>query len=210
MTRLIVPAEDNATVSRMVERFELRRASSVDTNVERLRQHDNIRRIPILSPRREDFLPALPQPESQVEIGTADVIETTLGLRQVPGSETTRVDWWAEAHKAVQGIGDENLKQWRIAHGYDRYVTVMQGPLPIPRGARKSTATGDSERSGYVNVFGDAEIAVSKNCVMQSESVHHDHSDFMRHVPDLIVCNAPPRPKLHLPHPTGAQEYSPD
>ena len=78
------------------------------------------------------------------------------------------IDWWAEARKLTQESSEDEFKRWMLEQGYVRYVSIMQGPLPINNSVRGTLPPSQEEKTGYLNSYGDLEFKISENCVMQT------------------------------------------
>lgn len=112
-------------------------------------------------------------------------------------NERSRViDWWAEARAAIKDVGDAEFEDWLEAQGSRRYVSIMRGAVPTG-GSRATRSAQDTAENRYQNLYGDVEIAISENCVLQMRPRHFDSSDFARNIPPLVVCK--PAPGENLP-----------
>lgn len=104
--------------------------------------------------------------------------------------EATRdhvIDWWAQARAVIQDLGDAEFEEWLESQGYKKWVSVMQGPMPKSNDPIPPPEQG-SAGSVYRNVYGDLEIPINENCVMQMQSRPLDSSDFARNIPPRIIC----------------------
>lgn len=117
-----------------------------------------------------------------------------------PGqAETT--DWWAQLRDAAESMDSDQLEEWLQSPENEDWVSVMQGPMPSFGGFERPPAE-DSVWSMYRNVYGDTEIKVSPNCVLQIQSKPFDYSDFAKNIPPLVFCNETPVIDL-----SGLEEY---
>lgn len=112
------------------------------------------------------------------------------------------IDWWAHARAVIQDLEDAEFEDWLQSHGYTEYVSIMQGTMPTS--GRSASLSGQTKSgSGYRNVYGDFELLISENCVMQTQPRLFDSSDVARNIPPLIVCK--PTPRMDL---SGLEQYS--
>jgi hypothetical protein len=188
MTRLILPSEEDRIVTRMIRNIEFQRAvrppDPVGIQVFELPPPVEVKPPPVELPRTvEDSNPIQNQDEfsdeSAEDEGPAHVI-----------------DWWAEARRLTQESGEEEFKRWLLEQGYDSYVSIMQGPLPITNSVRGTLPPSQEEATGYLNSYGDLEFRISDNCVMQTQvSARLDMSDFARNLPMRVMCKSAPKVK---------------
>ncbi len=183
MTRLILPDEQDRIVARMIQRLELQRADS-----------------PPEPPGIQVF--KLPPPGED----KAPVVKPNLtAASSVEENPVHVIDWWAEARKLTEEFDEEELKRWLLEQGYDRYVSIMQGPLPITNSVRGTLPPTQEDITGYRNTYGDMELKISENCVLQTQvSARNDASDFARNLPMRVVCKSAPKVKLKFDR--GARE----
>ena len=182
MTRLILPGEQDRIVTRMIRNIEFQRAvlppNPAGIQVFELPPPIEPRLTSEVSnrPQKQDSL----SDESFVDAGPAHVI-----------------DWWAEARRLTQESDEEALKRWLLEQGFDRYVSIMQGPLPITNSVRGTLSPTQEDTTGYLNTYGDMEIKISKNCVLQTQvAARHDISDFAKNLPMRVVCKSAPKVKF--------------
>ncbi|MEJ2257205.1 MAG: hypothetical protein P8X98_09385, partial [Woeseiaceae bacterium] len=102
-------------------------------------------------------------------------------------SQSHSIDWWAQVRTAVRDADDADLDEWLQSQGYRRWVSVMQGPMPTS-GEPTTPSEQASVGTAYRNVYGDLEVRVSENCVIQIQSRLFDTSDFAKNIPPRIVC----------------------
>jgi hypothetical protein len=186
MTRLILPGGKDPIVTRMIQNIEFLRADeaplSAQIQVFELPPPVEIRPPPLEMDLPVEDLGASPDQvsdESPKEEGPAHVI-----------------DWWAEARRLTQEAGEEEFKRWMLEQGYERYVSIMQGPLPITNSVRGTLAPSQENATGYMNSFGDLEFKISENCVMQTQvSARFDRSDFGRNLPMRVTCKGEAKKK---------------
>ena len=189
MTRLILPSEQDRIVTRMIQNIEFQRTvlppDPAGIQVFELPPPIEDKRPPIeLNLTAEGS--NLPQnqnsfsDESFLEEGPAHVI-----------------DWWAEARRLTQESDEEALKRWLLEQGYDRYVSIMQGPLPITNSVRGTLPTTQEDATGYLNTYGDMEFKISENCVATTQvAARLDHSDLAKALPMRITCKSSPKQKF--------------
>jgi hypothetical protein len=177
MTQLISPIGGDPVVRQMLLQLEFQRRPSPDTP----------------SGIRVFELP--PKPETQ-HASDSSIDEDDRPMRPARAEnndddiEVTQdhvVDWWAQARAVIQEVGDAELEEWLKSQGYKKWVSVMQGPMPT---SGDTTAPSEQGKigSGYRNMYGDLELPISKNCVLQMQSRPFDSSDFARNIPPRIVC----------------------
>jgi hypothetical protein len=187
MTRLILPSEQDSIVTRMIQNIELHRTipppDPAGILVFELPPpinakppiEANLTAAESIKPQTPEVFPG----ESAKEEGSAHII-----------------DWWAEARKLTQESDEEEFKRWLLEQGYERYVTIMQGPLPITNSVRGTLPPSQEEATGYLNSYGDLEFKISENCVMQTQvSARLDMSDFARNLPMRVTCKSAPKVK---------------
>jgi hypothetical protein len=187
MTRLILPSERDRIVTRMIQNIELHRAVSP----------------PVLAGIQVFELPPLidVKPPIEVNLAAAESIQTQnqnvfSGASSIEEGPAHVIDWWAEARRLTQESDEEELKRWLLEQGYVRYVTIMQGPLPITNSVRGTLPPSQEEATGYLNSYGDLEFRISENCVIQTQvSARLDSSDFARHLPMRVMCKSAPKVK---------------
>lgn len=184
MTRLILPGDRDPVVSRMIQNIEFQRAVErpVPPGVRSFRRPLRIddRSAPKASVRTS----ANPSPVSE----PGDIAEDS------PASNVRvrAIDWWAEARGVAQDSNEEALQRWSLEQGHAKYVSVMQGPLPITNSVKAPLPKTQEDITGYMNTFGDMEIKISGNCVAQTQvSARLDISDFAKHLPMRIMCKHP-------------------
>ena len=185
MMQLISPAGDSPVVSKMLLELEFERRSPPDTGVRvfELPPAAEIQSAPDGPAERSD-LPTRP------ERGEYDDEFEETERRHV-------IDWWTEARTVIKDIGEAEFEDWLETQGYKRSVPVG------PRSRSGSEGSSGAAGSGYRSVYGDVELPVSENCVLQVRPRHFDSSDFARNIPPLIVCKSAPK-KMDL---SGLEEY---
>ena len=105
-----------------------------------------------------------------------------------------RDSWWAAARSVGEASDEEAFERWLIEQGYEKYVSIMQGPLPITNSVTAELPITQEDITGYMNTYGDMELKISDNCVIQSLiSTRFDTSDFAKNLPMRVVCK--PRKK---------------
>ena len=83
-----------------------------------------------------------------------------------------------------------------LEQGYERYVSIMQGPIPITNSVRGTLPPSQEDATGYLNSYGDLEFKISENCVMQTQvSARFDTSDFGRNLPMRVTCKGAAKKK---------------
>ena len=186
MTRLILPSEQDRIVTRMIQSIEFQRAV-----------------VPPLPAEIQIFeLPPpvkIEPPPIEVNLPAENLVATQeQGSDEIPTEERPAhvIDWWAEARKLTQESSEEEFKRWMLEQGYVRYVSIMQGPLPITNSVRGTLPPSQGEATGYLNSYGDLEFKISENCVMQTQvSARFDMSDFGRNLPMRVTCKSAPKIK---------------
>ena len=181
MTRLILPGEQDRIVTRMIQDIEFHRIFLPPDPV-----GIQVFKLP---PPIEDPPPPI-KPVLSVEV--------TEQNQERPSDETSTeegraqmIDWWAEARRLTQELDDEALKRWLLEQGYEPYVSIMQGPLPITNSVRGTLPPSQEEVTGYLNNFGDLEFKISENCVIQTQvSARLDISDFAQSLPMRVMCKS--------------------
>jgi len=178
MTRLILPGEQDRIITRMIRNIELQRVVEPP--------------LPLQIQVFELPVPVeLEPPTIEVTLPPEDPVQARNQEQERPAHV---VDWWAEARRLTQESGEEEFKRWMLEQGYDRYVTIMQGPLPIRNSVRGTLPPSQEEATGYLNSYGDLELRISENCVMQSLiSTRFDVSDFARSLPMRVTCMPAPK-----------------
>lgn len=119
----------------------------------------------------------------------------------VEAERSRTIDWWAVAREVIKASGEAEFENWLEQQGYRKYVSIMQGPMP---GADRETAPSALESTGsvYTNVYGDVEVPINENCVMQIRPGNFDSSDFAQNIPPQIVCKTSPESRL-----SGLEEF---
>ena len=181
MTRLILPSENDRMVTRMIQNIEFHRAVRPPEPAGSL----------ILQPPPS---PAPPPTQPNLSVEGLQAIESKDTLAD-EGSETQGrahvIDWWAEAGRLIQKSDEEALKLWLLEQGYERYASIMQGPLPITNSVHATLPLTQEDATGYMNSFGDMEYKISDNCVATTQvAARLDHSDFVKALPMRITCKA--------------------
>lgn len=143
------------------------------------------------------------QPQQLITTKRDEKVDATRADSQAPRQRIDRsvrspIDWREEGRRVVQETGEvESAKAWRLAQGYDEYVSIIQGP---PRTAMKipmsSFSNEEDKLFGYNNVYGELEVKISDNCVAQSNE-RHDGLDFTGVLPATIFCKSP-RPDISV------------
>jgi len=186
MTRLILPSERDRIVTRMIQNIEFQRAVVPPLPAE-------IQVFELPPPVKTE------PPPIEVDLPAEDPIQTNDQVSdESPKEERPAhvIDWWAEARKLTQELGEESFKRWMLEQGYERYVSIMQGPLPITNSVRGTLPPSQEEATGYLNSYGDLEFKISENCVMQTQvSARLDMSDFGRSLPMRVTCKSAPKIK---------------
>ena len=182
MTQLILPSDQDRIVTRMIQNIELQRAVPpplpAQIQVFELRPPVEIKPAPTEAVSIAEDLP-------QDQVQTSN--ESPQG-----NAPAHVVDWWAAARKLTQEAGEEEFKRWMLEQGYEQYVSIMQGSMPITNSVRGTLPPSEEEATGYMNSFGDLEFKISENCVMQTQvSARFDFSDFGRNLPMRVTCKQP-------------------
>lgn len=190
MTRLILPSAKDTVVTRMIWDVKFQRTVPPPEPA--------AVRVFELPPRTQAepvlVVPnSVPDSSDQVEI--QDVVSDDSSL---PESPAHAIDWWAEVRKITQESDEKSVNRWLLEQGHDRYVSIMQGPLPIRNSVRWTLPGSQEDITGYMNTYGDMEFKTSENCVVQTQvSARLDISDFARNLPMRVVCKS--APKLEFP-----------
>ena len=176
MTMLILPGEQDPVVRRMIQ------------DIEFLRTEPQPEEIEVYA------LPAPPEPPDPPEAEASErpvrpAIDRSLD-EDVPADSPVRViDWWAEVRSLTEEADEEALKRWLLEQGFEKYVSIMQGPLPITNPVRAGPQETQGDRTGYLNIYGDLEFKISENCVLQTlVSSRLDVSDFAQKLPMRVMC----------------------
>ena len=188
MTRLILPSEQDRIVTRMIRNIEFQRA---------VRPPDPVGIQVFELPPPVEVKPPPIEPtfavEDSTQIQNQDEFSSDSAEDEGPAHV---IDWWAEARRLTQESGEEEFKRWLLEQGYDRYVSIMQGPLPITNSVRGTLPPSQEEATGYLNSYGDLEFKISDNCVIQTQvSARLDMSDFARNLPMRVMCKSAPKVK---------------
>jgi len=188
MTRLILPGEHDRIVTRMIRNIEFQRA---------VRPPDPAGILVFQLPQLIEEKPPPTEP-----ISTAEDSRQTQNSDTPPDGSSDKegrarvIDWWAEARRLTQEADEDALKRWLLEQGYDRYVSIMQGPLPITNSVRANLPPTQDDATGYMNSYGDMEYKISENCVATTQvAARLDHSDFGRALPMRITCKSPSKRK---------------
>ncbi len=183
MTLLILPSDRDPIVTRMIQNIEFKRSAPPP-------ELTGIQVFDLPPPIKRESLPIKPTL-------TVDGFSRPQDKEIAPNEALTEeapahvIDWWAEARKITQEADDEAFKRWLLEQGYDRYVSIMQGPLPITNSVRGTLSPTQGDNTGYRNTYGDLELKISKNCVIQSLiSTRFDMSDFAKNLPMRVVCKS--------------------
>jgi hypothetical protein len=186
MTRLILPGEQDRIVSRMIQSIEFLRAESAPDTASI--------QVFVLPLPIEDPPPSIEQkPVAEVLAKTQN--QTTI-IDEGPAEDGPDhlIDWWAEARRLTQESDEDALKRWLLEQGFERYVSIMQGPVPITNSVRGELPPNQEDRTGYLNNYGDLAFKISENCVMQTlVSARLDISDFATSLPMRVTCKPPPK-----------------
>ena len=177
MTQLISPIGGDPVVKRMLFQLELQRRQTpaVPSGIKVFELPPKPEDQPVSDRSLDaDNRPQRPEPAAYND----DDVEETRGRV---------INWWAEARAVIQGLGDAEFEEWLESQGFKKWVSVMQGPMPTSGGTAVPAEDGKT-RSAYRNIYGDLELPISKNCVMQMQPRPFDSSDFSRNVPPRIVC----------------------
>jgi hypothetical protein len=185
MTRLILPSERDRIVTRMIQNIEFHRSAGPPVPAG-IQVFELPPQIEVKPPVEVDLIAAESiQPQNQ------DAVSSESSIEEGPAHV---IDWWAEARRLTQESDEEELKRWLLEQGYERYVTIMQGPLPITNSVRGTLPPSQEEATGYLNSYGDLEFKISENCVMQTQvSARLDMSDFVRNLPMRVICKSAPK-----------------
>jgi hypothetical protein len=186
MTRLILPGEQDRIVSRMIQSIEFLRAESAPDTASI--------QVFVLPLPIEDPPPSIEQkPVAEVLAKTQN--QTTI-IDEGPAEDCPvhLIDLWAEARRLTQESDEDALKRWLLEQGFERYVSIMQGPVPIANSVRGELPPNQEDRTGYLNNYGDLAFKISENCVMQTlVSARLDISDFATSLPMRVTCKSPPK-----------------
>jgi hypothetical protein len=182
MTQLILPSNQDRIVTRMIQNIEFQRAVPPPLPAQ----------IQVFElPPPVEIKPAPTEAISTAEDVPKDEVQTSNESLQ-EDAPAHIIDWWAEARRLTQESGEEEFKRWMLEQGYVRYVSVMQGSMPITNSVRGTLPPSQEEATGYMNSFGDLEFKISENCVMQTQvAARFDFSDFGRNLPMRVTCKQP-------------------
>ena len=189
MTRLILPGEHDRIVTRMIQNIEFHRAA---------RPPDPIGILVFELPQAIEVIPPPTQANLSAEGSHQTQNKDTLSDESSEkGGRAHVIDWWAEARRVTQEFDEEALKRWLLEQGYERYVSIMQGPLPITNSVHATLPSTQEDATGYMNSFGDMEYKISENCVATTQvAARLDHSDFGKALPMRITCKSPSKQKF--------------
>ena len=185
MTQLILPGGGDPVVTRMVLEWESRRSSPPEAE-------SGVRVFERLLERETQDTPDKPEVESGLP-GRPERAEYAAESNEEPieAAQQQSTDWWAEVRAVIEDLGDKEYGNWLGSHGRRKYVSIMQGPMP-GSGDPKTPSSQGRAGAGYTSVYGDLELAIGENCVMQMRSRPFDYSDFANNIPPLIVCKRAP------------------
>lgn len=189
MTRLILPGEHDRIVIRMIQNIEFRRA---------VRPPDPAGILVFELPQAIEEKPLPTQANLTTEGSHQTQSKDTLSVESSEKEGRDHViDWWAEARRLTQESDEEALKRWLLEQGYERYVSIMQGPLPITNSVQAKLPPTQEDATGYMNSYGDMEYKISANCVATTQvAARLDHSDFGKALPMRITCKSPTKQKF--------------
>jgi hypothetical protein len=181
MTCLILPSEGDQIITRMIQDIEFLRATRTPAPAD----------ILVYKPPQildEERLPTQPTKAVNASLHTQSD-KTASEESSEKGERVQIIDWWAAARKLTQESDEEAFKQWLLEQGYERYVSIMQGPLPITNSVQAELPATQEDATGYMNSFGDMEFKISENCVATTQvAARLDRSDFARALPMRITC----------------------
>ncbi|NOX68951.1 MAG: hypothetical protein GXP15_07185 [Gammaproteobacteria bacterium] len=181
MTRLILPGEHDRIVTRMIQAIELRRDIRPPEPADTL-----VPEVPEVVEKKPPPVAADVVAEGP-ELASDDDAPADADSKKE--ERTQGIDWLAEARKLTEESDKKALKRWLLEQGYERYVSSMQGDLPITNGVRARLPPTQEDVTGYVNNFGDLEYKISENCVATTQvAARLDNSDFARALPMIISC----------------------
>jgi len=193
MTRLILPGEHDRIITRMIQNIEFHRAVRPPDPAGIL-IYELPQAIEEKPPPTRAKLTAESSHQTQNKDTPSDENPENVGRAHV-------IDWWAEAHKLTQENDEEAFKRWLLEQGYEPYISIMQGSLPITNSVQAKLAPTQENATGYMNSFGDMEYKISKNCVATTQvAARLDHSDFAKALPMRITCKSPPKQKFSFDH----------
>ncbi len=191
MTQLISPVGGDPVVREMLLQLELQRSSPPDTE-------SGIRVFEL--PPRPGILNT-PDASSEVNRRPERPTRDEYGDDPDENERSRIIDWWVEARAVIKDVGDAEFEDWLETQGSRKTVSIMRGAMPTG-GDRAARSAQDTAGRGYQNMYGDVEIAISENCVLQMRPRHFDSSDFARNIPPLVVCKTGPGKNL-----SGLQDY---
>ena len=184
MTQLITPIGGDPAVERMLLELEIfRLPPDAPTGIS---DPEPTADAASESPETETALPS--RPERAEDDGGIDEPETEPEQEPKPSSG---VDWWSQAQNVARSMGNEELEALLQSPGFEDWVSVMQGPMPSTGDVARAIEE-DAVWSFYWNVYGDIEIRVSKDCVLQIQSRPFDYSSFAKNIPPNILCKETP------------------
>ena len=185
MTRLILPGDEDPLVARMIQNIEFQRVARPPEP------------ISIQTFRRPRDIEKPPRPDRPIvsRVAADEIVDEPDDESTAENSRVKAIDWWAEARRIAEESDEDALERWLQEQGYEKYVTIMQGPLPITNGVQATLPDSQEDFTGYMNSYGDMEIKVSENCVAQTQvSSRLDISDFAEKMPMRVLCK--PRKKV--------------
>ena len=185
MTRLILPGDEDPLVARMIQNIEFQRVARPPEP------------ISIQTFRRPPDIEKPPRPDRPIvsRVAADEIVDEPDDESTAENSRVKAIDWWAEARRIAEESDEDALERWLQEQGYEKYVTIMQGPLPITNSVQATLPDSQEDITGYMNSYGDMEIKVSENCVAQTQvSSRLDISDFAEKMPMRVLCK--PRKKV--------------
>lgn len=189
MTRLILPSEQDRIVTRMIQNIEFHRT---------VRPPDPAGILVFALPQAIEENPPSTEPKLIAAESHQSDGKNTLSDENFEKVERARViDWWAEARRLTQESNDEAFRRWLLEQGYDSYVSIMQGPIPITNSVGATPQPTQEDATGYLNGYGDLEYKISENCVATTQvAARFDQSDFGKALPMRVTCYAPSKQKF--------------
>lgn len=191
MTYLILPGEHDPVMNRMIASIQLLRSA----------QPPEPRLVPVFKAPPKPARQPLPSEPVLTKLDASEVEEEIVVIAETIEKEgrAQMFDWRSAVSELLDESDEEDFSRWLIEQGYDDYVSIMQGPLPITNSVRAELPPTQENATGYLNTYGDMEIKVSENCVATTQvAARFDQSDFGKRLPMRVTCKSPPKVKLTL------------
>lgn len=186
MTRLITPIGGDPVVEELLIELSLPRT------------------LPPVVPREVEIFELPPRPEQLPEVPQSVGAPTDLSQStDDPDDDEEEVrrftDWQAVARSVARDLGDEGFGQSSGQTNGRPWTSVMQGSMPqstTPTPMADEESAAPAYRTVYRNAFGDVEVKIREDCVMQMHSSPFDQSSFAQALPAKVTCKGSPNTRL--------------